>query len=63
MLLLTKHGIIWLFEDQRRPQMSSSQELYNQLSEKLRELVRVKKSPASDELDLDYRWYIAKRVL
>jgi hypothetical protein len=42
LLLLTKHGIIWLLHDQRRPQMSSSQELYNQLSEKLRELVHVK---------------------
>jgi uncharacterized membrane protein len=41
-LLLTEYGIIWLLEDQRRPPMSSSQELYNRLGEKLRELVHVK---------------------
>jgi hypothetical protein len=41
-LLLTEYGIIWLLEDQRRPLMSSSQELYNRLSEKLRTLVPVK---------------------
>jgi len=41
-LLLTEYGIIWLLHDQRRPPMSSSQELYNQLSQKLRELVSVK---------------------
>src|SRR6266498_3636818 len=41
-LLLTKYGIIWLLDDQRRPRMSSSQELYNRLNEKLRELVHVK---------------------
>jgi hypothetical protein len=41
-LLLTKCGIIWLLEDQRRPPMSSSQELYNRLDEKLRGLVQVK---------------------
>jgi hypothetical protein len=41
-LLHTEYGIIWLLEDQRRPLMSSSQELYNRLSEKLRTLVPVK---------------------
>ncbi|HEY5158793.1 MAG TPA: hypothetical protein VII93_12595 [Anaerolineales bacterium] len=42
-LLLTKEGIIWLFpNDQRRPMMSNSQELYNHLNKKLRELVHVK---------------------
>jgi hypothetical protein len=41
-LLLTKCGIIWLLDDQRRPLMSSSQELYNRLNQKLRELVQVR---------------------
>jgi hypothetical protein len=41
-LLLTKCGIIWVLKDQRRPPMSSSQELYNRLDETLRELVHVK---------------------
>jgi len=33
---------MWLLKDQRRPPMSSSQELYNRLNEKLRALVSVK---------------------
>jgi hypothetical protein len=41
-LLLSKWGIIWLLDDQRRPLMSSSQELYNRLNQKLRELVQVR---------------------
>ena len=42
-LLLSTEGIIWLFpNDQRRPMMSNSQELYNHLNKKWRELVHVK---------------------
>jgi len=34
--------------------MSSSQELYDRLDEKLRELVHVKNSKTGDQLDLDH---------
>ena len=43
--------------------MSSSQELYNHLNEKLRELVHVKKPETDDELNLDHCRHDAKSII